>query len=1005
MADPGAPSRVAAAFDAALAGLGPNALPQALLGAHATGISFPTPMMASVSIGLRGGWPRVDLQAAGKGTVLAFAANKLVATASFDSTALTTLTLSAAPNQDLIDRVLVNGQKRLPLDRHAVLVIGAVELYRVASGSIGWRHALLHAPQQLSPLTAPATAVATFRHRDADVDPATRKLRPRSLIDVEWAPDATPDTHAGDPVDDPINLPAPTRPVGFIVQRVDTGVANSAERLPRRILAASSETPKGSRLTSARLYRFSDGAAADPVGSYAYRAAGFDLFGALGAFAAWSAPVGVERIAASPTVLRIRGFDNRLSAGGGPQPQAPAAPVAWDGGTLHVTVGWSGAAFAAYPDLRSARLIIEGVDVQNGSVTGVLATRDIATPAPNIAEVRITSVTTKPLADGGIGVEIATQPPLAHMQDAEPSALLVLCAPDGGRELHVVRSASTAPGSDPVAQFKIGGGARIVARPNDFVGQTAYVVYGYSVDIDMPVPLSVPLAARAARAQATVAVSLSDPFVATDAIVDPNGLRPPRPQPRSAPVAFVAPQRLTPPAPPTPEHEVHHVYYDPADKTGQARKTLPFDAKAQPGVDGFVLHRASVHAMIVADVKRRLAVQNAADPQPTVLDAGAPRPDLKGWIAALPEWLSAYNKGGPTRPPSSLTLANVLSDNAARAAFNEHFYGGLLDDELRALADLPENLGGFARVNPKPLQVGAPGVDSVDGGGYGRTFYKLASVNAAASGSALTGAIGPYYTRVVTPPRAPVVYKIQATSASIVVAWALDDNNDVAGYLVYRGAEASDLADLRWFGPNPEFPSATGVAAILSDPKRAYPLSFGPGAIDPRIIALKPDPRLCARDYEGGDMGEIPLPPGVVPDAIDAVYRLSDYQASRAPLDQPQAFNYWTPPKRGGIAQLVVDGPGQARIKGLRIGLGRRVPVVVVVSSAGAPQVLGDVGVRRLSLTDGVSSGAPLDPDASSVYAPPAATGSNFYAVVAVDVHGNRSAGSKIFAASLSPTA
>jgi hypothetical protein len=149
-------------------------------------------------------------------------------------------------------------------------------------------------------------------------------------------------------------------------------------------------------------------------------------------------------------------------------------------------------------------------------------------------------------------------------------------------------------------------------------------------------------------------------------------------------------------------------------------------------------------------------------------------------------------------------------------------------------------------------------------------------------------------------------------------------------------------------------------------------------------------------------MGEVPLPPGPAPGQINAVYRLSDFDANRPPLDQPQAFNYWTPPSSGGIAQLVNDSPQLARLTGLRIGLGRRISVVVVATFNGTARSLGVVPVRRMAFIDGVSTTSqPLDTNAVTGYTPPNTQANNYYTVVSVDIYGNRSLPSKTFAASL----
>ena len=254
---------------------------------------------------------------------------------------------------------------------------------------------------------------------------------------------------------------------------------------------------------------------------------------------------------------------------------------------------------------------------------------------------------------------------------------------------------------------------------------------GFATTVAFPIPVTIPLGQTTASAQASVTGSTQNPFAADEQIVDPNGVNPPRPQPQSTIVRFTAPQRLVPPIPETPiqTHGVHHLTYDPADFNGRAGVTLPFNATATPGVSGFVLQRCPVQSLFLADMKRRLALGNAADPQPDVSDGGVSRADLKAWIDALPAWLAAYNAGSGGRSSSAWTMANVLTDSAARQAFVNHFYGGLLDDELRALADLPDNATGFARVNSLPLPTGSQVHDAVDGTGFGRTLYALMAIN------------------------------------------------------------------------------------------------------------------------------------------------------------------------------------------------------------------------------------------------------------------------------------
>ena len=139
--------------------------------------------------------------------------------------------------------------------------------------------------------------------------------------------------------------------------------------------------------------------------------------------------------------------------------------------------------------------------------------------------------------------------------------------------------------------------------------------------------------------------------------------------------------------------------------------------------------------------------------------------------------------------------------------------------------------------------------DSVDGTGFGRNLYRLAAVNHAGSVSSTTNSIGPYYTRIVTPPRPPVLYKLQPTVSAVIVAWALDTNPDVAAYLVYRASTIQALADLRYFGADWTHPVAASQLSSVSYTPTIYPpLSFVQGTapnIDQRIVGFVPDPHLC----------------------------------------------------------------------------------------------------------------------------------------------------------------
>jgi hypothetical protein len=473
--------------------------------------------------------------------------------------------------------------------------------------------------------------------------------------------------------------------------------------------------------------------------------------------------------------------------------------------------------------------------------------------------------------------------------------------------------------------------------------------------------------------------------------------------PAAAQATFVAPQRLVPDVPPqppvpTPTHTVHHDYYDPADFHGRARRALPFTRPSAAGLQGYHLLRASIDSLALADLTRRASGAGLLDNNPVVVEAGVPRADLKVWITQLSEWLSILNARlaaqrapGPFTP---LTAATVLTDPDGRRGLVEHFYYGLLDDELRALADVAaptlSNLAAFGRVNVSPLPASSdPLFDTVDGNGDGRFLYKLQASNQAGTVSGVTQAAGPYYTRVIQPPHPPVLSRTQPIAAGVVVAWALDPGPDAAGYLVYRSRGL--IFDLRYFGrPGPNgVTDPSAPAKLVYQPGSWPPLAFAGTDIDPRLVALVPEPRLFARDSEGSDMAEVTLPMGLVPSAVNGVYRASEFDASGDPLKQPRAFNYWRPPPTG-ISQLAASKP--ARLIGLRVGLGRGVPVVVVVTVGGDTRTLGALAARRAAFLDSGTPGHPADASALPGWTPPPPEVPAYYAVVAVDRFCNRSA-------------
>jgi hypothetical protein len=1046
---PGTPPSVRTALAQAVEGLPTSERPPALLAAQ-TSPQAPLASETTVcEIGLAEPVAEVALSCAGTGRLSALSEGVAVASADVTGSSLGWYPLAAPdPTNQPIDKILVIATGTP--DTEGTMVVGSVVSSPVLGAKVGVRYAEVHAPKKMQAPPAPAQPVTWFRRRTAEIETPGPALVARSFFEVQWAA-PPPGAQLGDPVQDPEALPPPTSAVAYLAQR-RAGEAAQAQALGRIIAAAPQAPQEGSPLEGlTAILRFVDAGLPDPPqgSGYQHRTAGFGLFGQLGVYGEWSEQRGVEYIAAAPTLrLRTLGeaqslFDNSPAGGGAPD----AAGDAWVGGTLKAIVSWPGSALLAYPDARSACLSV--LD----EASAVLTTWEFELPAPAPLAFTLRAL----VADPAHGATYAlTEPPLPALAPGEPAASLMLTGvlADGTAvsERFAVRPgalAQTPPGwpadlpqGEAVATLLGGPGSRVVSNPGLFEGRPAYLLAGVSVGAhEVSVPLRVPIGKRLARGEALVAVSPLALDAGTgkfqaQAIVEPNtGAT--RAQPSSNAVAFTGAQQLKPPAPtpaevPVPTHIVDHLYYSPADYDGNASYTLPFDlAPGPPAVSGYVLRRAPAHSLFIADIKRRRGA-GLLDANPRVLEGGQERADLKQWIEALPAWLAAYNsrllaayarylsttkQSPPQPPPTPLTEASVLEDAAGQRELIEHFYGGLLDDELRALADVAAstppaapslgNEAAFAQVAANPIAPGAsPLSDTVTGAnGFGRNLYQLCSLNGAGSRSAPTPSVGPIYTRTVRPSRAPVLYKVlpQPGTGAFIVAWALDASPDVAGYLVYRAPDPEELVDVRWWGPDPERPLEPDELARVQTNAGAWaPLSLTAGARDPRLIGLVNDPRAWARDHQGSDMGEVALPPGEPPEEILGVYRLAEFAAG-TPEAQPGAFNYWIPGSEGGTAQLLTDtatNPASVRIVGLRLGLGRGVAVVVVARYAGAVQTVGVQEPMRAAFVDGPRAPGEAEPADANALLPWTAVEpgeSPSYAVVAVDVAGNRSAPSRPF--------
>jgi hypothetical protein len=869
---------------------------------------------------------------------------------------------------------------------------------------IGTLYAVFPAPRSLPPLLAPATPpILTSRQRRAEIveAPAPPKLVPFSIIEVMW--DAPDRDDSKDPLRQVITAAPPNEAIGFVAERL---LDNRVERLLQIIPPIRQAKSKDDL---SRVYRLFD-RQPDPVALLRYQVAGFNAFGMLGAWSPESNPLVITPLFTSPQVKLIS-FDNSSANGGSVSPEPNPG---WQGGTLHMTVSVSGAELYHHPDTRSLNLIVE----QLQPTRQPLLSQTLTLPTPVVLRARVTQIQLPQL-------DPRTHQPFTQLDPdtGKPFTLITLDAAFVGvplgvnaflvlvgntNDLPIVDRYSIQPTSTNLASFSVPyiENSPLAKNQTAFINQTAYLIQGYFQDVTLALP-SLFIPANLPSVQGRVAA-----YAIEDPVIDPDHPK----FPSTAKASFTAPQRWIPPTPPQPTlplptHIVHHEYFDPPDFYGQARITkLPFITPAladtpmaaqpltarerQEQRGGYLLLRAPAANLFLTDVKRR---QNLLDASPVLTEAdGAPRNDLVAWIQLLPEWLAAYNDRRHHDNP--LSADRVLMESDGQRSFVEHFYGGLLDDELRSLANLPENLSAFRRTtaDPFPPQGDVSLTDSIEGQGFRRVLYKVQAVSKAVNSSEVTLAAGPYYTRITAPPPAPTIIKVTAQAASLIVVWTLSEDPEIAGYVMYRAGSEAALADLRFFGNETELIDLSKLAGLHYQPRQSPALTFGAGETDPRIIALVPDPRLFARDYDGSNMAEVVFPAVIVPSEILGVYRASEFSGNSAPAHQPQAFNYFRPAGQGGISQLIVEGT-QASITGLRVGLGRPVEVVVVAKIAGETRVLGALSVRRATFFDGGTAGHPVELSALPRWIPPDRTTQTVYAIVAVDRFGNRSQSSKPF--------
>jgi hypothetical protein len=249
----------------------------------------------------------------------------------------------------------------------------------------------------------------------------------------------------------------------------------------------------------------------------------------------------------------------------------------------------------------------------------------------------------------------------------------------------------------------------------------------------------------------------------------------------------------TPPPPPEPATDADRMTFSPADYHNRSFYSYRWPPAPHLKLN---VYRALDESVFVADwAKRPRAPLSLSDPA----------------FPNTPRWNNATRQ----QVAVALDALNAFTDvSKAMAA-----YRALPDDALRVLAGFADLADTFQAVTLTPLDPAAPEtanrrgpdnddafpvdatlrvyIDTVNGRGRNRYFYRAAYIDGAHNRSALSVADPPVYLPVVDPPRTPVITKIVGGDRKITISWASNREPDLAEYRVYRSDDQDGARDLR----------------------------------------------------------------------------------------------------------------------------------------------------------------------------------------------------------------
>jgi hypothetical protein len=274
--------------------------------------------------------------------------------------------------------------------------------------------------------------------------------------------------------------------------------------------------------------------------------------------------------------------------------------------------------------------------------------------------------------------------------------------------------------------------------------------------------------------------------------------------PVSPPASIFRVLRKRPDPPITPPADSDKVYATPADYHGRSFYTYRW----QP-VDNLKTHifRALDDSVFKADWARRERETATLSAE----DEDLFPPEMRG---ANPMKLARREAAA-----DELNHLDTFSHNEEGKTQAQVYYRGLSNDALRVLAGLPGNERVFSQVTIKPLDPDDPKnddcrgandpedykpdedlriyVDTLPGRTSSRYFYRAAYVDGAQNRSYLSLSSPPIYMPKVTPPRTPVITKVQGGNRQITLSWNCSREPDLVEYRIYRTDNNENARDIR----------------------------------------------------------------------------------------------------------------------------------------------------------------------------------------------------------------